>query len=197
MTTTAPLPPIPFLPARDFTPANRAVVDLIVIHTAEVAPLSTSAEALMQACHRGGMNPDGTKRLASWHFAIDDNSITQSVRETDVAWHAPGANSNGIGIELATRAATANWTDPYHTAMLDLAARLVAKLCVDWSIPLVAVDVAGLLLKRRGITRHMDVSNAFKKSSHQDPGPHFLLTSFVDKAIDATPTIRITPRLTS
>lgn len=195
--TTEPLPPIAFLQSRDYTPGPRTKIDLIVIHTAEVAPLSTSAEALMQACARGGYNADGTKRLASWHFAVDSDSITQSVHETDIAWHAPGANNNGIGIELATRAATADWTDPYHTAMLDLAARLVAKLCVDWSIPQQAVDVAGLLAKGRGITTHACVSDAFKKSSHQDPGAAFPLAAFIDLVIDATPTMRVTRPLTS
>lgn len=192
---SAPLPPISFLQARDWHAGPRSKIDLIVIHTAEVAPTPSSAEALMRACHRGGLNADGSKRLASWHFAVDSDSITQSVRETDIAFHAPGANNNGLGIELATRAVSAAWGDAYHLAMLDLAARLVAKLCTTWKIPAKFVDADHIVAGSSGITRHLDVTNAFKRSTHTDPGPAFPLSKFLDMVDDALPTQtrKITP----
>jgi hypothetical protein len=188
---------IPFLQARYYHPGPRAKVDLVVIHTAEVAPVSTSAEALIQACARGGTNPDGTPRPASWHYAVDSDLITQSVKEADIAWHAPGANFSGIGIELATRSNTADWNDDYHTRMLLLASKIVSKICVTWGIPLKWVDTKGLLVKGRGITTHAAVSSAFKKSTHTDPGPHFPMESFIALVIDATPTMPTLPKLTS
>lgn len=189
------LPPIPFLSARDFTKGPRSIVDLVVIHTAEVAPTLSSAEALMRACHRGSFDASGKPRLASWHFAVDCDSITQSVHEEDIAFHAPGANRNGIGIELATRAAAAAWGDAYHQAMLDLAARLTAKLCTTWQIPVKFVDADRLVAGGRGITRHLDVTNAFKRSTHTDPGTGFPLSKFIDMVDDAMPTQthKITP----
>ena len=42
---------------------------------------------------------------------------------------------------------------------------------------LVAAD---LVAGRRGITGHVEVSRAFKRSDHWDPGPGFPIESFLD-----------------
>lgn len=168
---------IPFLQARYYTEVpvvSPRKIDLIVIHAAVVAPVSGQALWLQKYC----ANND---RQASWHYAVDDASITQSVREEDVAWHAPGANRNGIGIELATTGMPKPeiWADPYHQKMLTLTEFLVAGICSRRKIEPFFVDANGLLEGRRGITTHAQVSEAFKKSSHMDPGPDFPMDSFV------------------
>lgn len=167
--------PIPFLQAKHYRKGPRSKVDWVVIHSAEIGESLAGAEALMGVC---AVNP----RVASWHYATDADSITQSVREEDVAFHAPGASQFGIGIELSGRARqTADeWADDFSTRMLDRAAQLVARICRRWSIPIVFVDSAGLLAGTRGITTHAAVSKAWKKSTHWDPGPHFPMERFVE-----------------
>jgi N-acetyl-anhydromuramyl-L-alanine amidase AmpD len=166
---------IQFLQARHFRPGPRARVDLVVIHSAEIAESFTGAEALMRACAT-------QDRVASWHYAVDANSVTQSVREEDIAFHAPGANNNGVGIELTGRAAqsAAGWDDDFSRNTLELAAGLSAQICARWAIPVQFIDAAGLLAGQRGITTHRMVSQAFKKSTHTDPGPNFPMGRFLE-----------------
>lgn len=168
---------VAFLPARySLHPTTPRKIDLLVIHAAEVRESMAAAEWLMKYC----ANND---RVASWHYAVDGDSITQSVVEADVAYHAPGANSNGIGVELAVPGmpSARQWADPYCQSMLTLASWLFAGLCARHKIEPFYVDASGLLEKRRGITTHAQVSLAFKRSDHMDPGPDFPMEAFVAK----------------
>jgi N-acetyl-anhydromuramyl-L-alanine amidase AmpD len=162
----------PLLPTVNFTrpdPAKPRAVDLVVIHTAELPEKPTAAHDLA-AWLAGPSRPN-----ASWHYAVDGDDIVQSVLESDVAWHAPGANHNGIGIEHAgyARQSAADWNDPYSVAMLRLSAELTAGICSRWGIPVELIDAQGLKDGKRGITSHLAVSQAFKKSDHGDPGKFF------------------------
>ena len=122
-------------------------------------------------------------RVASWHYAVDANSITQSLHEGDIAFHAPGLNAAGIGIELSGRAkqTAEEWQDPFSRDMLLLAAELVADICRRHDLPIEFVDAAGLVERDRGITTHAEVSKAFKKSDHWDPGPGFPMGWFLEQ----------------
>lgn len=166
------LPPIAFIEAANYTPVVGVPrsIDLIVIHSAETGEHDAVAENIAA----GAAKPDAP--MASWHYAIDRNSIVQSVRDADVAWHAPGANRNGLGLEHAGRArqTPADWDDAYSRAMLLLSTALSAHLCNRYDIPVRFVNVADL--KRggaRGFTDHASVSLAFRKSTHTDPGKGF------------------------
>ena len=119
---------------------------------------------------------------ASAHYSVDSLGIIQSVRELDIAWQAPGLNSRSIGIEHAGRASQtlAQWQDPYSTAMLRLSARLFADLARRYTIPVRYVDAAGLLRGDKGITTHAQVTKAFKRSTHTDPGPNFPMATFIN-----------------
>ena len=173
---------IKFLQARHFTPAQRTKVDLVVLHSAEIGEVLDGAEILMRRCAEKRVNAKGDEVRSSWHFAVDADSITQSVLEHDVAWHAPGANATGIGIEMTGRArqTATEWADPFSMAMLARCARLVADLCNRWGIPAVFVPADALVRGVRGITTHMQVSIAWRKSSHTDPGPSFDIPGFID-----------------
>ncbi len=161
----------PFVKATHFTRAENRTISLIVIHTMEVAEVLNAAENVA----RNWAAPDSRKTSA--HYCVDADSIVQCVCEKDVAWHAPGANRNGIGIELAGHAkqTEAQWADEASKAILARSAVLVADLCRRYQIPVQRVDVAGLLAtpQQRGITGHADVSIAFKRSDHTDPGANF------------------------
>lgn len=165
-----------FIRAKHFTPTDGRSIDLLVIHDMEAPETHDRAEA----CARYFASTD---REASAHYCIDDNSIVRCVRDQDVAWAAPGANSDGLQFELAGYAGQnrKDWLDPYSRRMLeDKAAPLFAELATGYKIPAVYLDAAALKQNRRGITTHKQVSLAFRLSSHTDPGDGFPIERFVD-----------------
>ena len=52
-------------------------------------------------------------------------------------------------------------------------ARITAEWCRKYSIPPVHLTVAQLKAGRKGFVGHVDVSNAYHQSDHDDPGPNF------------------------
>src|SRR5262245_38633380 len=103
-----------FIQARFFTafgPGRRAV-RLIVMHTMEVP----ERDGIARDIARDFANRPPTNK-ASAHLCIDNKEIIQSVKDNDVAFAAPGANRDGIHLELAGRAAQTaeQWQDAYST----------------------------------------------------------------------------------
>jgi hypothetical protein len=64
----------------------------------------------------------------------------------------------------------ARWADANHTAMLKLAARLVAELCLAYDVPPYMRTPQGLRAGKHGLCEHDDVSDAWHQSSHWDLG---------------------------
>jgi hypothetical protein len=162
--------------AKHYTRVDRSQdIALVVLHTAEIVEKPTAAEALMNWC----AGPNAPR--ASWHFAVDDDSTTQSVLERFIAWHAPGANRTGIGIEMCGRARQSldQWHDEYSLAVLERTAHLTRHLCDKWGLPVRFVDQEGLRRGDKGITTHAAVTRAFRKSTHTDPGKHFPMDEFL------------------
>lgn len=170
-----------FIPARNFTPTPGRQIDLVVIHTME------SPEGLDTAENVAFWFAGSTAPKASAHYCVDADSVVQCVKEKDVAWAAPGANHDGIQIELAGRASqtAAQWDDPYSRSQLALAALLVADICRRYNIPPTLVNRSGLLIGERGITTHHSVSLAFRRSDHTDPGPNFPMDDFLGMVREA------------
>ena len=142
----------------------------MVIHTMEAPEKPTMAENVAR-WFAGKTAPQ-----ASAHYCVDSGLVVQCVLEKDVAWHAPGANSNGIGIEHSgyARQTAEEWADDYSECMLALSAKLTAEICTRYSIPVVRLTVDDLRSKARGLCGHVDVTNAFNGGrGHTDPGPHF------------------------
>lgn len=176
---------IPFVEARHWSRDVPAVKkNLIVLHCMEHAETSTSAEW----CAAFFAGPDSPK--ASAHFCVDADSIVCCVPADRVAWHAPGANRYGIGIEHAgyARYSRQQWLDDASISMLMLSAKLTAHLCRRFGIPV--TFVAGDLLRRgaAGITTHAEVSVTFEQSTHWDPGPHFPVNDYLAWVNEAMPT---------
>lgn len=166
--------PYPFIESPNRTTATGRVIAVVVIHTMEIAERDGAAEA----CARWFANPDSE---VSAHYSVDADTTIQSVREGDIAWHARGGNATSIGIELAGFAAqgSSGWDDDYSRAVLERAAALTAEVCDGYAIPIRRLRAAGLTAGRRGITGHADVSAAFRKSDHWDPGPDFPWARFL------------------
>lgn len=171
-------PHLPFIEATNWSreiPAQRK--RNIVLHCIECAEASTAAENTAKwFAGRLGVAP-----RVSAHACVDDDSIVQCVPWERVAWHAPGANRLGIGIEHAgwARQTPQQWRDDYSRRMLQRSAWLVARLCAQFGLPVVFVTAEGLLRQELGITTHAEVNRAFHLSDHTDPGVAFPMDDYL------------------
>jgi hypothetical protein len=158
--------------------------DLIVLHSIEAPEASTLAENT--AAWFAGLR--GPAPQTSAHYCVDDDSVLCCVPPACIAWHAPGANKNGIGIEHAgyARQSAAQWMDDFSVRMLRRSAELTAYLCDRFFIPVVALGPVELLRGERGITTHDAVSKAFKRSTHTDPGVGFPMKQYLQWVLDAS-----------
>lgn len=158
-----------FVQAKNFTPANRTSLDVLVVHTMEAPEKPGTA--------RGVANwfASPAAPQASAHACVDESELIRCVHEKDIAWAAPGANGNGYHIEHAGYAAqsAADWSDDYSVSMLKLSAEHAADIARRYDIPVVKLSADDLLAKKRGFCGHVDVTNAFHKSTHTDPGGSF------------------------
>lgn len=169
--------PYRFIESPHRTTAGGRAIDVVVIHTMEIAERANAAEV----CARWFADPSSA---ISAHYCVDRDTTIQSVRDEDIAWHARGGNANSIGIELAGFAGQdpKGWADEYSRAVLARAARLTAEICARYAIPVRRLGETELLAGRRGITGHADISAAFGKSDHWDPGPNFPWVRFLRSA---------------
>lgn len=160
-----------FIQARNYTPVRGAprAIRLIVIHTME-APEKPGTALSVAHWFAGPSAPQ-----ASAHYCLDATDEVQCVHEQDVAWAAPGANNDGIHIEHAGFASQTaiDWADDYSVGLLERSARLCAHLCNRFELPAVKLDPEGVLAGLPGICGHVDVTKAYRKSTHTDPGKGF------------------------
>lgn len=171
---------VPFVKSPNHTPARGRRIDLVVIHTMETPERPGAAEAVAHWFSQ-------PRSEVSAHYCVDADSIVQCVREVDIAWHARGANGRSIGVELAgfAKQTADRWGDAYSRAMLRRAARLVAEICERHDIPPVWLDADDLRDGRPGITGHAQVSDAFERTDHWDPGPAFPVERFLRLVVAA------------
>lgn len=189
-TPPTPKPVVPLVPAADDDSIVTSKIEAknwsrhagtknpkkwIVIHTMEAREASTTAEAVAK-WFAGPNSPQ-----ASAHFCIDGDSVVECVPSGGIAWHAPGANREGIGLEHAgyARQTEEQWRDEFSTAMLRRSARLAAVLCKEHGIPVKYIDRHGLRNGEPGFTTHNEVTFAFRKSTHVDPGKHFPMEQYL------------------
>jgi N-acetyl-anhydromuramyl-L-alanine amidase AmpD len=164
-----------FVESPNATPANGRPVDVVVMHTMEIAERPDAAEI----CARWFAS---RASQVSAHYCVDAGTVIQCVREKDIAWHARGGNGASIGVELAGFASQTrrDWHDEYSNAVLGRAAALVADVCRRRRIPVRWLVADDLRAGRHGLTGHVEVSRAFGKSDHWDPGDGFPVEAFVD-----------------
>jgi len=169
------MPRVAFIQAKHFNEVRSRQINWLVLHSMESPEKPGTAEAV------ANWFASEKAPQASAHFCVDCDSIVQCVLEKNIAWCAPGANSAGIHIEHAgyARQTKEQWLDDYGQKMLKLSAGLAANICLRYSIPVAFVDAEGLKRGERGITTHAEVSKAFKKSTHWDPGPGFPMDEYL------------------
>lgn len=144
-------------------------IRVIVIHTGETGEGSTAAEGM------GNWFADARAR-ASAHKGADTDSICTYLPDTATAWAAPGANADGLQLELAGRAGqtSGQWADDASAAILANGATVVREWCAKHGIPARWLTDAQLRDGRtKGLATHAQVSRVFKRSDHWDPGPNF------------------------
>jgi hypothetical protein len=169
------------LPYRS-SPGTNLPIDRIVIHST----VSPCVEGGAEAIARFFAHPHAK---GSSHTIIDPGEALQVVPDNAIAWHAP-PNLRSLGNEMcdipgpvpddppgtaARKAAKRSWrwARPEQMRMLNRTARLTARQCLAYDVPIRFVGVANLRAggaRSRGITTHANVSKAFGQSTHWDPG---------------------------
>jgi N-acetyl-anhydromuramyl-L-alanine amidase AmpD len=169
-----------FVQATHYTAADGRTIGLLVLHSTENDIKAGVADAVARMFAQGD-------REASAHYVVGPDEVIGCVREKDVAWAAPGANHDGIQIEMVgwAKYTASDWAGADQQKMIARAVQLAAGICHRHNIPVRVVDADGLLRGERGITTHANVSKAFKKSAHWDPGPAFPLDDILARVIVA------------
>lgn len=178
----------PFIQARNFTKSAHRSILAVCIHTMEAPEGPKTAENVANWFAtqpvQGQLVNGKPWRGTSAHWNVDADSIVQSVREQDIAWHAGPVNGWSIGVEHAgyARQSASEWQDEYSTNMLIRSARLVAEICFRWDIPVMRVTANDLKLGQQcGIFGHCDVTKAFAFGDHTDPGAFFPWDTFLTR----------------
>ncbi len=158
-----PAPTPPFIAARWHGGAQTP--RLIVMHSTVSPCKPGQARATAQFFAR-------EQNKTSAHYCVDPAEVIQCVGDHTVAYHC-GYNQDSIGAEMCDypdAKSKARWDDANHIAMEKRAARLVAELCLAYGIRPYFVGATGLKLGRKGVTTHAEMSKAFRRSTHWDPG---------------------------
>lgn len=177
-----PSPPYGGPPAHDSGDGNKPILR-VVIHST-VSP-----------CEPGGARQIATyfrtpAAGGSAHYVVDPEETIQAAYDSVVCWHAP-PNSHTIGIEMCDMPGPVpdepkgtarwkalkrswRWAKPNQQKMLARTARLTARLCLAYDIPIEFLGVRDLRhagsMRARGITTHANTSLAYHQSTHWDPG---------------------------
>lgn len=161
--TTYAAPSPPFIPAKHHggsqTPRD------IVMHSTVSPCREGQAKATAEFFARG-------VNVSSAHYSVDPGAVWQSVHDHIVAYHC-GFNQDSIAVEMCEFPSAVNiarWFDKPHRQMRRRAARLVARLCLAYDIPPYYRGVKARLAGKHGVTTHAVMSQAFKRSTHWDPG---------------------------
>jgi N-acetyl-anhydromuramyl-L-alanine amidase AmpD len=88
----------PFVESPNVTPTKGRAIDVVVMHSMEIAERRDAAEI----CARWFRS---SASKVSAHYCVDADGVIQCVRETDIAWHARRGNTSSIGVPCAPRLA--------------------------------------------------------------------------------------------
>ncbi|QQY11864.1 N-acetylmuramoyl-L-alanine amidase [Cutibacterium avidum] len=179
-----------YIPAAHHGPTTNAPVSRIVIH-------STCPDVGFPAASKAGRAVStanyfaSTSRPASAHYVVDIATTVQCLPENTVGYHAP-PNSGSIGIEICSDGGskgsfenpahaytTTQWLSPEVWPAVERAAILAREICHRHHIPIRRLSVAQVRAGERGICGHNEVSEAFHRSDHDDPGPWFPWDRFI------------------
>ena len=164
----------------------------LVIHTSEGGEGLTSAENLAAFIQ----TPRTSTNLASYHYIFDTDRIIPIVPDAWIAYAAGGGNAQGLHACYPGKAGQTpeQWADNVSSAQHEQAAQWLVDKGREYDIPLVKLGADDLRAGKRGVCGHHDVSLAFKKSDHTDPGKAYPWTTVLGRAQQlAAPPVPFTP----
>lgn len=167
-----PAPSPPYIPAAHNSGTGNKPIVRIVMHSTTGSSAAGSARKIADYFQKE------TAR-GSAHYVVDAAEEFQCVYDSVIAWHAP-PNRHSLGVELCDNPSQdiSRWDDADHRAVFARAATLVAQLCLAYNVPIRKLTVAQVRAGERGICGHVDVRDAFRETSHWDPGA-FPWTAFI------------------
>ena len=186
MTTSALCNRVVAVTWMDYTEGRYGVTPrLVVLHDMEAPDLPGVAWNIGQYFNRGSGS--------SAHYGVDSWETVGYLGEEHMAWAAPGANTDGIHIEMTgyARWTRAEWLE--HQAMIARAGLLAADIARRNGIPPVLLSNADLAAGRWGIVHHLQVSEVYQRSDHWDTGYAFPFDVFMAHTSGASPTPGPTP----
>lgn len=150
-------------------PTRTSPVRVIVVHTAETAPSSRSAENVANFFTH-------STTPASYHCLCDNDSDVVLLPDTATAFGVANFNSPALHISAATRAADWGKNPTWDNATLTRMARRVAAWCKKFSIPPVLITPAQA---RDGRTKGIISHASLDPTRRSDPGPSFPWSRFL------------------
>ena len=163
----------------DRTGATRTThnLRLIVVHTSEGSEGPSSAENLCSFMTLPGdrLNPDGTRYGASYHYVTDTDRVFPATPDNVVAYAAAGANFDGVHICIPGKAAQTReqWLEPISRAYIGQLSAVMIDVAERFRIPLDRLTVPEIISGGAGYCGHADISLAYHRSTHTDPGVNF------------------------
>ena len=153
-------------------------------HTTEGGENRSSAEALASMMRLSKVQAGGN--FAAYHYIVDADSIIPLCREEQEPYAQGGANDALISVCVTGKAGQSaeQWADEMsHPALLNMAL-VTSRICIAHGIPVRRVFGAGLRAGWRGICGHVDVRDAYHKTTHTDPGLFFPWSMMLDLVFD-------------
>jgi hypothetical protein len=171
-----------FIQARWYTAlATQRNKRKIVVHSMETPNKPDTAQGVGEFFSR---LPSTNK--ASAHVGCDLGERVGYVSDKDIAYGAPGANHDGLHLEMAGYAHynRGDWTQPQMMLMAQQAALQVREWADAYGIPLRFLSAADMRANPNisGVTTHYEVSQAFRQSDHWDPGQGFPIATLLQMA---------------
>ncbi|HXV35265.1 MAG TPA: N-acetylmuramoyl-L-alanine amidase [Gaiellaceae bacterium] len=144
-----------------------SAVRLIVLHSTEGSTALGAATWFTNPASEG-----------SAHLCVDERECYRPLPENVIPWGAPGANTDGLHIEIAGFAGYSRQEWLERKDGLRRAAFKAARLAAKYDIPIRLLSDSQLAQGKRGFTTHAQCSRVFG-GSHSDPGLEFPLKRFM------------------
>lgn len=156
-------------------------VDIVVVHDTGNPTATKENES-----HYAATRTDLSKYWTSCHAYTDTGGVLGSLRLDRQAWAAYSyANANGWHIEMCGMNAGDAHAVP--AATIAITATLVRQLCELGGVPMVKLSPADVAAGKRGVCGHRDITLGLHVGTHDDPGPAFNWTAFMQQVNSGGP----------
>ena len=173
-----------YIPAAHHSAGSNNPVNRVVIH-------ATCPDVGFPSASRAGRAVSTANYFASpssggsAHYVCDIGETVQCLSESTIGWHAP-PNPHSLGIEICADGGShasfrvpghaytrEQWLSPQVWPAVERAAVLCRHLCDKYNVPKRKLSASDLKAGKRGVCGHVDVTDAWHQSDHDDPGPWF------------------------